>query len=144
MNVRIRPARAGDMAHVVAHLTRAGLPVEGVEDHFANYLVAEADAVVVGAIGMEVYGGEALLRSAVVAQDWRGRGVGTLLHDALLARAASLGITRLVLLTTSAEAYFSHRGFRAISVESVAGPLRASSEFRGACPSTAVCMERRL
>ena len=144
MNIRVRPARADDLASVTGHLTQAGLPLAGVGDHFPNYLVAESGDGVLGAIGMEIYGSEALLRSAVVAPDWRGKGIGTLLFDALIFRAASLGITRLVLLTTSAEAYFSQRGFRPIPIESVEGPLRTSSEFRGACPSTAVCMERRL
>ena len=144
MKIAVRPARESDLAGVLGQLRQAGLPLEGVEEHFAHFLVAEAGPDLLGAIGMEVYGSEALLRSAVVTPDWRGRGVGTMLHDALVECAASLGVTRIVLLTTTAEAFFARRGFRTIPAASIGGPLRMSSEFQGACPSTAVCMERRL
>jgi amino-acid N-acetyltransferase len=66
---------------------------------------------VVGAVGAEVYGEEALLRSLVVAPDWRGTGMGGRLVDALERAAFGWGVRRWWLLTTTADHFFAARGF---------------------------------
>jgi amino-acid N-acetyltransferase len=137
----IRRATPDDLPGILALLESASLPILGVEEHIGHFLVAEEKARVVGAIGLEVYDGTALLRSAVVSPLLQGRGIGTLLYDRNLEHARSLGIRRLVLLTNTAELYFARRGFRRIDQKSVSGPTRNSAEFSGACPSHAVCME---
>ena len=97
-----------------------------------------------GAVGLEVYGDRALLRSAVVDAGRRGTGVGQDLVETLLQRARSRGVREVYLLTTTAEDYFPRFGFSTISRTEVAPAVRASEEFRGACPDTAVAMRRVL
>jgi N-acetylglutamate synthase-like GNAT family acetyltransferase len=140
----VRPACAADLPRVVDLLQSASLPTEGVAEHFADFLVAERDGTVIGAIGSEVYGTTALLRSAVVVASMQRKGIGTLLYDAILQHAHERKVTHLVLLTNSAESYFAAKGFKKIDQKNVTGPVRSSVEFSGACPSHAACMELML
>ena len=144
MDTEIRQATREDYAQIAALLLSASLPTEGVEGHLQHFLVAEYSGALVGAIGLEVYGETALLRSAAVSSSLRNKGLGTLLYDQLIEHAKSLGIRRLILLTTTAERFFGQKGFQKIDQQLVTGPIRQSVEFRGACPSTAVCMELKL
>jgi amino-acid N-acetyltransferase len=138
---RIRPAAPADLGGVSALLTGASLPVEGVAEHFHSFLVAEFEGTIIGAMGLELYGDTALLRSAVVSPGRRKAGVGSLLFSRVLAFARMQGVKRLVLLTESAGDYFAGKGFRVIDAATVSGPVTRSVEFSGACPTHAVCME---
>lgn len=140
----IRRANAADASAVRALLTGAKLPLDGVPDDLAHFLVAEQDGTVVGAIGLESYGDAALLRSAVVTSAVRGTGLGERLVRALLAAAQSGGTKELVLLTTTADAWFPRFGFERISRDAAPASLHASEEFRGACPASAVVMRLRF
>ncbi len=136
----IRPAAAADGDEIAALLAAAALPVVGVAEHMATFAVAVAGGRVVGAIGIEPYGETALLRSAVVDAARRNTGIGAALYEAMLDSARARGVSRLVLLTTTAVDYFARRGFQVIDRASLAGPVTMSAEFQGACPESAVCM----
>lgn len=140
----IRAATVQDLAAVHALLRSASLPLDGVPDDLAHFLVAEHEGAVVGVIGLERYGDVALLRSAAVAQDLRGRGVGERLVHALLDAARGAGIRELTLLTTTAERWFPRFGFEPIAREAADVALHASEEFRGACPDSATTMRLLL
>ncbi|HJQ11201.1 MAG TPA: arsenic resistance N-acetyltransferase ArsN2 [Gemmatimonadaceae bacterium] len=142
--MKIRKARKSDLAAVERLLTASKLPVDGVRDHFAHFIVAEDGNGIEGAIGLEKYDSVALLRSAVVAADHRGSGVGRQLVEQLLERAEKDGIDELYLLTTTAENYFPRFGFTPTTRAAVPDELKSSAEFRGACPDTAIVMKRRL
>ncbi|MBV9947898.1 MAG: GNAT family N-acetyltransferase, partial [Myxococcales bacterium] len=47
------------------------------------------------------------------------------------------------LLTTTADSFFPRFGFQHIAREDVPPELRASRELQGACPASAIVMERR-
>ncbi len=136
----IRTASVDDIEQLSALLGSAHLPLEGVRDHIDSFLVAEEDRAIVGGIGLEMYGTTALLRSAIVREDLRNSGLGTMLYDRLVLDARARHVRRLILLTTTAEKYFERKGFRRIDRESVSGPVRDSAEFVSACPASAVCM----
>lgn len=140
----IRAATAHDLAAVHALLRSAALPLDGVPDDLAHFLVAELQGAVVGVIGLERYGDTALLRSAAVAQAMRGHGLGERLVHALLEAARATGIRELTLLTTTAEQWFPRFGFARIAREEANAALQASAEFRGACPASATTMRLRL
>ncbi len=139
--VHIRKTRESDLAAVERLLESSSLPTAGVGQHFGNYLVADLDGDVIGAIGLEMYDSTGLLRSAVVAKAMHNTGIGTKLFDALIQEAKRLNLDRLILLTTTAEKYFARKGFQSIDKNSVTGKITQSVEFTGACPSQAVCME---
>lgn len=138
----IRHATAGDWEAIDRLLRRKGLPIAGALDHLAHFLVADDGAGVVGTVGLEVYGEAALLRSLAVAEE--GRGLGRVLVEESMGRARALGVTEVVLLTTTAAGYFPRFGFQTIDRTDVPQALLASREFQGACPSSAIVMCRPL
>jgi amino-acid N-acetyltransferase len=125
-------------------LSASNLPLDGVRENFSSFLVAEDAGGVRGAVGLELFGPAALLRSAVVAREHRGAGVGHRLVERSLARAAEEGVGELYLLTTTAEEYFPRFGFLRIARSTVPDAVRASAEFQGACPDTAIAMMCRI
>lgn len=137
---RIRPAAPSDRPTVEALLSEANLPLEGVATAFGTFIVALESDRMTGAIGLELHGEDALLRSAVVAPEARGTGVGTSLVEAVIAQARCRGLRRVFLLTTTAERFFARFGFREIGRDAVPEPVRRSPEFAGVCPSSATAM----
>ncbi|MGH9424311.1 MAG: GNAT family N-acetyltransferase, partial [Thermoanaerobaculia bacterium] len=98
----------------------------------------------IGAIGVEIYGRTALLRSAVVSQERRAQGIGRALVGELLSKARSASLESVYLLTTTAEPYFESFGFAVVDRSAVPAELNASAELRGACPDTATVMRLLL
>jgi amino-acid N-acetyltransferase len=143
-NPAIVKARPEDIGEIEDLLKSSGLPVEGARAHMDHFFLALADGSLVGVIGLELYGKEGLLRSLAVQESQRSKGVGSALYLRLIEEARSLGVSRLVLLTTSAGAYFSDRGFREVGRDTIKGALRHSAEFTGACPESALLMELLL
>jgi len=142
--MKIRKARQSDLPDVEQLLSSSKLPLDGVRDHFADFIVAEDNDEIEGAVGLEKYDSCAQLRSAVVAVDHRGSGIGAQLVAQALERAEEAGVSELYLLTTTAENYFPRFGFTRTTRAAVPEELKSSAEFRGACPDTAVVMKRRL
>lgn len=140
----VRPATGRDYPAVIGLLDAASLPVAGIAEELADFLVAEADGRIVGAIGLERYGDAALLRSAVVEAGERGAGLGAALVERLLDAARASGVRQIYLLTTTAERYFPRFGFALVARDQVPSAVRASVEFREACPASAVAMRRAL
>lgn len=137
----IRPARADDLGAVQQLVIAAGLPADGIDDHFGDgYAIAESAGGAIGVEGIEVHGADGLLRSAAVDPAWRGAGVGDALTRDRLRWAASRGLREVWLLTTSAADYFPRFGFE--RVERAAAPplIRQSRQFSETCGATAVAM----
>jgi amino-acid N-acetyltransferase len=128
----------------VALLERAGLPRDGLSPALADFIVAERDGGVVGAVGLEVYGSAALLRSAVVDPALRGTGLGARLIEQVLDHARLRGSRDVYLLTTTAERWFPRFGFTLVAREAVPAAVRGSVEFREACPASAAVMWKTL
>jgi len=142
--MQIRSATDSDLSAVESLLAASDLPIDGVRDNFSSFVVADDDGAIAGAIGLEKYGSVALLRSAVVSPHHRGSGVGRRLVEQLLERAEEAGVDEVYLLTTTAEKYFPKFGFTRTTRSAVPDPLKASAEFRGACPDTAIVMRRPI
>ena len=142
--MKIRNATSRDLSAVEDLLAANELPLDGVRDNFDSFVVAVDGDTIVGAVGLEKFDSAALLRSAVVHAEARGSGVGQRLVEQILERAEQSGIDEVYLLTTTAEDYFPRFGFTRTTRASVPEAVKASAEFRGACPDTAVVMERRI
>jgi N-acetylglutamate synthase-like GNAT family acetyltransferase len=136
----VRPATAADYQAVIALLEAAGLPTVGVPGTLDDFLVADTGAGLAGAIGLERYGSAALLRSAVVRPGEQGAGIGAALVRAVLERSRDSGLREIYLLTTTAERWFPRFGFTPIARTQVPEAVRASVEFREACPASATVM----
>ncbi len=143
-SLSLRPATARDLPAVEQLLTASSLPLAGVAENLEGFVVAESGGELVGVAGLEVCCNNALLRSVAVDPAWRGHGVGRQLVERVIAEAEARGIRALYLLTTTAERYFPSFGFRRTTREAVPEEVRATAEFRGACPASAVVMSREL
>lgn len=142
---KVRAGTASDRGAVLGLLEQASLPTADLDAPAAvQFWIAMAADRLVGAIGLERYGTDGLLRSLVVAPDHRSRGVGHALVAALERDARSAGVGRMVLLTQTARTFFERLGYEVVSRDSVPDPVRTSAEFRSLCPASAVCMTKRL
>ena len=144
MSFLIRPARKEDLDGLSELLDRLELPRAGVREHFSNFLVAERQGNVLGAVGLEIYDKVGLLRSLAVEPNEQGSGMGARLVESVLSKAETEGLEAVYLLTTTAERYFPRFGFETIAREQMDPRLSASEELRGACPQSAICMKLDL
>lgn len=136
----IRLALADDLTAVLALLRASSLPVDDVPDHMRNLFVAVEDGRVVGAVELEDHGSLALLRSLVVAESHRRRGLAAELCAMALMRASTLGLRDVYLLTETAQGWFETRGFAALPREQAPRPVQHTRHFRELCPDGAVLM----
>jgi amino-acid N-acetyltransferase len=139
-SLRLRNALPDDLPAVLALVRGAGLP-EDVEPHFQNFVVADRDGTIVGAVGLEIHGMRALLRSLVVAPSSRTAGIGSSLARAVIERARKQPIRNLFLLTLDAAPFFEQFGFRHVDHAEAPAEIRATREFSELCPSTARLMK---
>lgn len=144
MEVIIERANRDDLDQVLALLKEAGLPTEGVKEHFENFLVAREEEKIVGCVGLEDYGPSALFRSLAIAPAYRNRGLGTQLTEAILKEARRRGIKKVFLLTETAEEYFPRFGFRAITWDEADPAVKQSVQFKTCCSEKDVCMRLDL
>jgi N-acetylglutamate synthase-like GNAT family acetyltransferase len=145
IDIEIRSAREEDWPAVRALLEACELPLTGAHEALKGFWLAMSlDGVLVGCAALERHGRSGLLRSVAVSPEWRGRGVATALVASLLSEATNAGLADMTLLTTTAADFFPRFGFRMITREEAPEAMRASGEFREACPETASIMFRAL
>lgn len=141
----IRRADTTDLEAATALLAAVNLPLEGVAEHFGEFLVAVEGGRLVGCVGQERYGDVALLRSLAVSPDAQRGGLGRALTAQLLDDARASGIGEVVLLTTTARDFFSrHFGFAEVERRQFDDVFAASTEWHLPRCSSAVCMSLRL
>ena len=142
----IEPATPADLEAVQALLMSVELPRAGVAAFLENFLVARDGAGrIIGCVGLERHGETGLLRSAAVAPQAQGTGLGLRLTAALLERARDAGVREVVLLTTTARDFFAHKfGFSEAPRAVYDGQLAASPEWRLPRCASAVCMKLNL
>lgn len=139
-DVSLRPSEPEDFESVAALLRTARLPIDGLREKFADAIIASRDGAIVGCVALELYGGSALLRSLVVAEDVRGEGLGERLTADALRLARERGAADVYLLTETAQRFFPRFGFRVAERSEAPAALQESVEFRSACPKSAVMM----
>jgi len=144
MIVTIRNAWGNNLQDIRHLLLAVKLPTESIENHISDFLVAEIEGKVAGAVGLEIYSDIALLRSASVYPAYQNQGIGNRLVDAIFEYAKGKGVKELILLTSTAESYFLKKGFIPIDWKTLTGDILTSAEFTGACPTSAVCMRKNL
>jgi len=139
-------ATNADRPRIRSLLAEARLPVQDLDraTEVTFFVVRDDTGRPVGAIGLERHGDVGLLRSLVVAPSRRAQGLGRTLVAALEDHARATRVAQLVLLTETAEAFFRRLGYAVIDRAAAPSAVAGSEEFRTLCPSTAVCMTKRL
>lgn len=130
---------------VVALLEAEGLPASDLtETHLEHFFFTGSDGAPSALVGLEIYGEAALLRSLVVSVAARNQGLGSVLLLHAEEYAAAHQVRALYLLTTTAEPYFAHRGYRRIDRSEAPPSIQSTREFAGLCPSRSAFMIKRL
>jgi N-acetylglutamate synthase-like GNAT family acetyltransferase len=124
-------------------LLGAALPTDDLADPGRTYFRFAIDGRPVGFGGYEIYGSDMLLRSVVVLPERRGRGLGRLLVERVLAHAAEAGARRAYLLTTSAEGFFEKAGFKVIDRAEAPAAILATRQASAIC-TTAPLLTRSV
>jgi len=142
---QVRRGQAADMPSVMALLQSAGLPTEDLPriEGLRTWVIGSKDAIR-GVIALEPIGGEGLLRSLVVAPDYRNQGLARALVTQLEMDARAEGVTRLVLLTQTAADFFRGMGYHTIDRSDVSDLMSQCAQFRSLCPASAICMAKMV
>ncbi|MCS0503453.1 arsenate reductase (glutaredoxin) [Ancylobacter mangrovi] len=126
-------------------LRDAGLPADdlrGSTGHFFSYRTLGGKLV--GYAGFELFGSDALLRSLLVKEEWRHRGIGRNLVLLLSSRAFDAGARHVWLAATSAAGFFATIGFGAVDRRRVPDPILQSPLLAALCPAGAELFTRRI
>jgi amino-acid N-acetyltransferase len=140
--IRGRPPRSA----AVALLQAQGLPFSDITDeHLEHFFFMGSDGSPTGLVGIEIYGTDALLRSLVVAENARTRGVGSALVQHAEDYATSRRVSGMYLLTTTSESFFQRRGYQRVD-RTTQAPLaiQSTAEFASLCPASSAFMMKRL
>ena len=144
--VAIEKASPACLNDVLEILSQVNLPHDGVKEHFGDFLIARSGGgKILGCVGLERHGKIGLLRSAAVLSEYQGQWIGNKLVQELLKRAASEGVTEVVLLTTTARDYFQNKfGFKEAKRSGYDERLANSPEWNLPRCSSAVFMTLKL
>jgi amino-acid N-acetyltransferase len=138
----IRPGEAPEIMNI---LRQCDLPFEDITaEMLKNFIAARKGAAILGVAGLEISGGNALLRSVAVTEPNRGAGIGMKLVAAIERYARSRRVETLHLLTITAEAFFRKAGYAIIGRSKAPAAMQTSNEFTTLCPKTAVCMQKEI
>jgi amino-acid N-acetyltransferase len=126
-------------------LAAANLPTSDLtDDQLTGFFYCGPAVAPSALIGLEIYGSDALLRSLVVDPSLRSTGLGSALVERAEVHATKRGVCTLYLLTTTAEAFFAHRGYHSIDRAVAPATIRSTREFAGLCPASSAFMFKRL
>ncbi len=145
------PAGPRDFPEIITLLARHALPVADIESsRRLQFWTLRAPAgsagsgELIGVAGLERFDDAGLLRSVAVDVRWRGHGLGGALVAAVEAAARAAGLPDLVLLTETAQPFFTALGYRVVERTAAPPALLGSSEFSSLCPTSAVCMIKSI
>lgn len=140
----MRPARRADMADVRTLLEKVGLPNEAAHDEqFSSFFVLHNERGIVGAVGLEVLGDDAILRALSVDPESRGIGYGWMLAEIAIGEARWRGVRRIYLVTEFASDFFAAKfGFRVVDRSTLSKQVAGHETFSR--PASAGLVAMRL
>ena len=130
MNINIIPAAGNDIPFITALLLDANLPPDDLETWIDNFLLLSVEGKTVGCIGLEIWGKVGLLRSFVISEDYRSKGLGIKLYNRLIALAKEMKLSTVLLLVKGASIFFEKNGFKFIDRNEVPESVKKSIQFK--------------
>lgn len=140
----MKAGEKSDICGIKLLLKKADLPYEDIDPARQDFIVAAQGAKIIGTVGLEPYGECGLLRSLVVEDAYRGRGLGKALVMEMIGHANDKGVRQLYLLTLTADRFFDKEGFERISRECMPETIQKTAEFTSICPVSSVCMKKEI
>lgn len=138
------PAREEDVEEIIKLLKENNLPVKDLGVGKRIFLVALVSEKLIGVVAVELYGDYGLLRSLAVNNEFRGLSIGKKLVVEAETWSRNNGLKQLFLLTTTAADFFPKLGWKITERSSAPESVAASTEFASVCPSSAVCMMKKI
>ena len=139
--MKIEQAKSDQYPAIQKLLKICDLPSADIGQPNQVFYVHGQNNNILGVCGIELYDGQALLRSLAVHPDKRGTGLGSKLLEYTIQKAEQqYGVELFYLLTTTAAAYFKKKGWKELLRESAPAAIKASQEFSSICPESAVCL----
>ena len=136
----IIPLRRADLAQLEALLQDNHLPTEDCAEQAQHYCASYAGDELIAAGAIEPVAQCGLLRSVVVREDYRGRGLARRITTHLVDQARDEGRVAIYLLTETAQTYFADRGFLPMARDDVPKEVSLTRQFASLCPDSACCM----
>lgn len=134
-----------ELAAAIALLEDCGLPTADLAgQHMPHFFYCGSARNPAGIVGVELLGGEALLRSLAVREAMRGAGIGAALVSSAEEFARSRGVRNMYLLTTTAERFFARRGYAPAAKSEAPENVRHTREFAAICPDSSSFMCKPL
>jgi amino-acid N-acetyltransferase len=121
------------------------LPASDITDEcLNNFFYIGSDGSPTGLVGLELYDADALLRSLVIGESARNKGLGSRLIKHAEQYAASKNVRSIYLLTTKAEAFFKRLGYERIDRSRAPPSIERTREFASLCPASSAFMMKSL
>jgi amino-acid N-acetyltransferase len=139
-----RLAETGDREAIRALLDAERLPSSDLAASGVVLLAAKTQDRLVGCVGIEPHSDAGIIRSLVVAPEYRGRGIARTLVSRAETLASERGVRRLYLLSEGAVEFWSRIGYVAVPRTEAPPAIRTSAEFASLCSASATCMKRLL
>jgi len=136
----IVPLRRADLAQLEALLRANHLPTEDCAELVQHYCASYAGDELIAAGAIEPVANCGLLRSIVVRDDYRGRGLAQRITTHLLDQARDEGRLLIYLLTETAQSFFADLGFVPMARADVPKAVSLTRQFASLCPHNASCM----
>ncbi|MCP4767912.1 MAG: GNAT family N-acetyltransferase [Gammaproteobacteria bacterium] len=139
--VGLRPA---DLAQLESLLGAHQLPYADCAEQLGIFCGMFDDNELIAAGGLEPAAEFALLRSIVVLERYRGRGLAQSISEQLIQQAEAEGRVAVYLLTETAEDYFARLDFEKVARDAVPAAIARTRQFASLCPDSASCMRMTL
>lgn len=140
----IEPLDVASSPDALRLLEACGLEVSDIHEAQSLYFGAKQGGLLVGVIGLELYGDAGLVRSMAVEAASRGQGIARALYRHLEDVARECGAEKLFLLTETAQGFFQKAGFRGVERQEAPLAISATRQFAALCPVSAALMSLRL
>lgn len=116
-------------------LEQCGLPFADCREQLENFIGIFDDQRLLAVGATQSQARTALLRSIAVDPESRGQGLAQRMTRHLLESLRARKVTRVYLLTETAETYFAQFGFRSVDRNSVPEFIKATRQFALLCPA---------
>ena len=141
-NINLKKLEKIKISYARKLLEKNSLPYNDIENSSVELYSIQQDNQTIGIIGFEQYGKHGLLRSFVIEEQYRSKGLGAHVLSNFEKLALEQGIEEFYLLTTTADKFFTRNGFDKYERISVPKSIANTTEFNSICPASAVCMRK--
>lgn len=135
---------ANGLSQLREALSQAALPFDDLSEPGRQFFRFEMDGKWIAYGGLEGSGQDMLLRSLVVSDSHRGKGLGKAVLSELEQYAAFQGVHRLHLLTQSATGFFTANGYEIFNRGEAPVAISQTVQFKHLCPAAATYLRKSL